>query len=144
MHITKHTDYALRVLLFLAARGEERVSTQSIADAYGISMSHLLKITRRLGSLGLLRLYRGANGGVELARDPDEISVGAVMRGFAESDGLIECFDDATNTCVIAPSCGLIGAFRGAEEAFYAHLDPITLGMLIKRRMSKLRDLTGG
>ncbi len=144
MRITKHTDYALRILLFLAVRPGERVATQTIAEAYGISLNHLQKITRQLGDLGLLNLHRGAGGGVELARDPDEISVGAVMRALDNLDALIECFDAEVNECVVSPSCGLKSALRSAQEAFYAHLDPITIGTVLKRRGGKLRALTGG
>lgn len=144
MRITKHTDYAIRVLLFLAARPGSRVATGAIADAYGISAAHLLKVTRSLGELGLLRLHRGAHGGIELARDPDEISVGALMRVLDDQEALIECFQPETNTCVVASSCGLKRALRTAQEAFYAHLDPITIGALVKRRAPQLRDLTGG
>ena len=143
MRITKHTDYALRVLLFLAVRPGERVATQSVADAYGISHAHLQKIARTLGELGLLHLHRGANGGIELARDPGEISVGEVMRALDDRDALIECFQPETDTCVVSSSCGLKSALRGAQEAFYATLDPITLEALLRRRSAKLRSLTG-
>ncbi len=144
MRITKHTDYALRVLLFLAARPRERVATHAIADAYGISLNHLLKIARSLGELGYLELHRGAGGGIELACDPSEISVGAVMRALDDRDALIECFQSETDTCVISPSCGLKSALRAAQEAFYSSLDPLTIGALAKRRGNKLRELTGG
>lgn len=144
MRVTKHSDYALRTLLFLAVRPGERVATQRIAAAYGISLSHLHKITRQLGELGLLHLYRGTGGGVELACDPDDVSVGAVMRALDNRDGLIECFDEETNECVVSPVCGLKPALRSAQEAFYAHLDGIMIGDLLKRRGGKLRSLTGG
>lgn len=143
VRITKHTDYALRVLLFLGVRPEERVSTQSIADAYGISHSHLQKIVRALAGLELVRLHRGAHGGVELACAPDDVSIGEVMRQLDDQDGLIECFQSETDNCVVSPSCGLKTAFRVAQEAFYASLDPLTLGMVLKRRTASLRDLTG-
>ena len=132
------------MLLFLAARQQERIATQTIADAYGISLNHLLKVVRSLGELGYLELHRGAKGGVELAQDPHEISVGAVMRALDDRDALIECFQPDTDTCVISPSCGLKSALRTAQEAFYASLDPLTIGALSKRRVSKLRELTGG
>jgi Rrf2 family nitric oxide-sensitive transcriptional repressor len=144
LRITKHTDYGLRVLLFLGVRPEERVPTQTIADAYGISHSHLQKIVRALAGLDLVRLHRGADGGVELAQAPNEISVGAVMRGLDEQDALIECFQPETDTCVVSSSCGLKASLRVAQEAFYASLDPLTIGAVIKRRASRLRDLTGG
>ncbi len=144
MRITKHTDYALRVLLFLAVRPRQRVPTQAIAEAYQISLDHLLKITRRLGELGYLHLHRGAKGGVELALEASEISVGAVMRALDDRDSLIECFSSETDHCVVSPSCGLKGALREAQEAFYASLDAITLGKLVSRRGVALRELTGG
>ena len=81
---------------------------------------------------------------MELACDPDDVSVGAVMRALDNRDGLIECFDEETNECVVSPVCGLKPALRSAQEAFYAHLDGIMIGDLLKRRGGKLRSLTGG
>lgn len=145
MRITKHTDYALRVLLFLAVRRGERVTSQTIAEAHGISLHHLHKVVRSLADLSLVRLHRGAGGGVELAREPDAISVGAVMRALDDTDALIECFARETDACVISPACGLKGALRGAQEAFYASLDPVTIASVAGgRRGARLRRLTGG
>lgn len=144
MRITKHTDYALRVLLFLAVRRGERVATKSIAEAHDISLNHLHKVVRALGELGLVSLHRGAKGGIELARDPKLISVGAVMRALDDQDTLIECFRPETDQCVVSSACGLKGALRKAQEAFYASLDPLTLGAILKSRSVRLRELTGG
>ncbi len=142
MRITKHTDYALRVLLFLAVRPGERVSTQSIADAHGISLNHLHKVVRALGDLGLLALVRGAGGGIELVVDPADITAGSVMRALDDQGTLIECFQPETDACVISPACGLKGALRDAQEAFYASLDGVTLADLLRgRRASRLRKL---
>jgi Rrf2 family nitric oxide-sensitive transcriptional repressor len=145
VRITKHTDYALRVLLYLAVRGDERATSHAIAEAHGISLHHLHKVVRSLAGLGLVRLYRGAGGGVELARPADEISVGTTMRALDELDALIECFDPATDACVISPVCGLKGALRDAQEAFYASLDAVTIAAAAGgARTARLRDLTGG
>ncbi len=143
VRITKHTDYALRTLLYLAVRPGQRCSTQVIAEAYGISSHHLQKVVRALGQHGLIHLHRGSQGGVELAMDPAEISVGKVMRALDDQEGLVECFKPESNLCVITPSCGLKEALGGAQEAFYAHLDPITLSELVKRSRKQLRKLTG-
>jgi len=144
MRITKHTDYALRVLVYLAARGEVRVPTQEIADAYGISGNHLQKVVRALGEMNLVRLQRGPGGGVELAVDPADVSIGVVMRGLDELDTLVECFSAETDACVISPACTLKSALRVAQEAFYASLDELTLADVIKGKRAKaLRTLTG-
>ena len=144
MRVTKHTDYALRVLVYLAARPGERASTQAVAEAYGISTNHLHKVVRALGELGYVRLFRGATGGVELAQDPGEISVGAVVRALDDDASLIECFRRETDQCVISPACSLKGALREAQEAFYSTLDPKTIGEVVAgRRAARLRGLTG-
>lgn len=145
MRVTLHTDYALRVLVFLAARAGERVSTQTIADAYGISLNHLHKVVRALGDLDLVELHRGAHGGVELARDAESIHVGEVVRALDHDTSLLECFRPETDNCVISPACALKSAFKEAQEAFYATLDPITIASIVRgKRGATLRALTGG
>lgn len=144
MRITQHTDYALRVLLFLGARPSERVATQTIANAFDISLSHLQKVVRALGELGHVKLIRGVGGGIELAGDPNGISIGAVVRALDDETALIECFNPATDNCVISPICVLKGSLHKAQEAFYATLDPLTVGDAVKGKRGKvLRELTG-
>ena len=144
MRITLHTDYALRALLYLAVRPEERVATEAIASAHGISLNHLQKVVRSLGELGYIALYRGAGGGLELLKAPKDISVGAVVRSLDDPSSLVECFRPDTNQCVIASACGLKGALGKAQEAFYSTLDPITLASLIRgKRGVALRSATG-
>lgn len=143
MRVTKHTDYALRVLIYLGSRKGGRVTTQSIADAFNISTNHLQKVVRGLGELGLVNLYRGVKGGIELACAPADISVGAVVRAFDDKDNWIECFQVETDECVVSSACGLKGALRVAQEAFYASLDPLTIATVIGRRGATLKRLTG-
>lgn len=141
LRITKHTDYALRVLIYLASHPEERVATHRIAESFSISENHLAKVARRLGELGYVVLKRGVGGGLDLARQPDQISVGQVMRELDRPTTLIECFDLETDKCAISSACGLKGALGVAQEAFYASLDPVTIAQLIRRRRSALVDL---
>lgn len=144
MRITLQTDYALRVLVFLAVRPAERVPTRTIADAYGISFDHLHKVVRALAGLGLVELRRGVGGGVELAVDPRDVSVGEVVRALDDDTALVECFRAETDECAISPACTLKGALRDAQEAFYAALDVITIGDVVRgRRGAKLRGLLG-
>jgi Rrf2 family transcriptional regulator, nitric oxide-sensitive transcriptional repressor len=129
MRLTRYTDYSLRVLMFAAARGE-RVSTISeIARAYGISQNHLMKVVQDLGKAGYLRNVRGRFGGILLARPPDEIIVGEVVRRTESDFDLVEC-----GSCVIAPACGLTGVLREALEAFFRVLDGYTLASLLTKR----------
>lgn len=144
MRITKHTDYALRVLIFLAVNPEQRLATQSIADAFGISSNHLQKVVRALGQLGHVTLHRGASGGIELNAQPADISIGSVVRELEGREGLIECFQEETNTCIISPVCDLKGALHEALEAFYSSLDSTTLEDLVRgKRAKRLRAVLG-
>ena len=144
LRIAKRTDYALRVLLYLSVRPNQRCSTQLIADAFGLSLHHLHKVVRDLGDLGLLAIHRGSTGGVELAKAPAKISVGLVVRAFEGDDSLVECFASDTDECVISPSCGLKSSLRKAQEAFFKHLDPTTIADLTRGPAARaLRRLTG-
>lgn len=135
MRLTRYTDYALRVLLYLAARPEKVCSISEIARAYGISQNHLMKVAHELGKAGYVEGVRGRSGGIRLARPADRISVGAVVRGTEEGFDLADC-----GNCVIAPACGLTGVLAEALAAFMAVLDRYTLADLLKKR-SKMLDL---
>lgn len=130
MRINLHTDLALRVLLHLASRSGERASTASIASAQRVSLHHLQKVVRSLKDHGYVTLVRGPRGGVELARDPAEISVGAVVRALEDASALVECFRPDDCGCVLAPACALKSALAEAQEAFYATLDRVTIGAM--------------
>ncbi|MEZ4380809.1 MAG: Rrf2 family transcriptional regulator [Nannocystaceae bacterium] len=142
MRLTKHTDYALRVLLYAATHSERMVSTEEISNAYGISANHLVKIINSLGKAGLLEVKRGRAGGLRLARTPEEISVGAVVRLTEPDFHMVECFDREANTCPIVGACGLIPPLDEALAAFLEVLDRYTLADVTgPRQRAKYRRL---
>ncbi|MFB7881633.1 RrF2 family transcriptional regulator [Brevundimonas diminuta] len=130
MRLTRYTDYAMRVLLYLGARQDRLCSIAEIAQAYGISQNHLMKVVSDLVSAGYLVSVRGRFGGVRLARPPDQINVGAVVRHTEDGFDLVDC-----GNCVIAPACGLTGALHQALAAFMKVLDGYTLEGLLSRRV---------
>lgn len=129
MHFTRHTDYALRLLLHLAADSESRTAIADVAEIHGISRNHLMKVTQQLAHGGFLHTRRGRGGGIALARPPEEISVGAVVRYTEPGATLAECAG-----CAIAPACGLTGIFNEAQAALLAVLDRYTLADAAGRR----------
>ena len=141
MHLTLHADYALRVLLYLAANPGRVVSTGEVSDAYGISKHHLVRVVQGLGRHGFVEVRPGRSGGVVLARPPAEISVGQVVRHMEPDFKLAECFDPKSNTCPIAPACGLIGMLGEANKAFLGVLDKYTLEDVMRRGSRKLAGL---
>jgi Rrf2 family nitric oxide-sensitive transcriptional repressor len=133
MRLSLHTDFALRTLMFLAVSDGNR-SIAEIAKAYGISKNHLMKVAQRLVAEGFVEATRGRSGGLQLARPASQINVGVVVRAIEDTGSFVECFDPATNTCVITPVCGLRHALSGAVEAFSRHLDQFSIADMIGDR----------
>ena len=127
MRLTLHTDYGIRLLIYLDMHRDRLVTTSEVADAYGISRNHLVKIAQHLTELDYVASVRGRNGGLRLSRDASEVTLGEVVRKLEANSLLIECFDPTTNTCPIAPICGLTGILRDAQEAFFKVLDGYTI-----------------
>lgn len=126
MRLSLQTDLALRALMFLAAADGQR-SIAEITRAYGISKNHMMKVAQRLVGEGFVDAARGRKGGLRLARPASAINLGEVVRALEETATFVECFDLATNTCVITPVCRLTHVLGGAIEAFMASLDQYTL-----------------
>lgn len=141
MRLTRYSDYSLRVLMYLAARPGHTATIAEISRAYGISKAHLMKVVHELGRTGFLTTMRGRGGGLHLARTPDEIRVGDVVRQTEDPMDLVECFDPATSQCRIERICALRGALDEALEAFLSTLDGYTLADLVRRRRAPLLAL---
>ncbi|MBB6282536.1 nitric oxide-sensing transcriptional repressor NsrR [Geobacillus subterraneus] len=143
MQLTNYTEYALRVLLFLGTLDEgEKTNIKEISTAFSLSEHHLSKIVHELGKLGYIETIRGRNGGIRLAKRPEEIIIGAVVRETEDNLSLVECFAAHGNECVLTPACRLRFALREALEAFLRVLDAYTLADLLENRTS-LRTLLG-
>jgi len=128
VRLTLYTDYSLRVLLFLGAKEPEALSTiKEISDAYGISKNHLMKVTHELGKMGYIETIRGRGGGIRLAKRPEAIGIGEVVRQTEEDFYLVDCFNPESIGCVISPVCNLKGALNKALHAYIAVLDEYKL-----------------
>lgn len=140
MHLTLHADYSLRVLLYLATRRDRPASTQEMADAYGISKHHLVRVVQTLAGQGFVDARAGRSGGVTLGREPKDINVGKVLRAAEPDFHLVECFDREHNNCPITPACSLKSVLAEARDAFLAVLDKYTLADLLERSRTDLAD----
>lgn len=131
MRLTRHSDNALRALIYLGIHSAEAPARiMDIARRMGMSQDHLAKVVARLAQLGYVETLRGRDGGVRLAKPPQQIVVGEVVRATEDNLNLVECFDPSTNRCPIAPACALAPALDEALTAFFTVLDRYTLADL--------------
>ncbi|SUA44439.1 Rrf2 family transcriptional regulator [Neisseria sp. Dent CA1/247] len=131
MYLTQHTDYGLRVLIYTAINDDALVNISTIADTYGISKSHLMKVVTSLVKGGFLDSIRGKGGGLRLARPADQINIGTVVRHL-EPMQLVECMGN-NNQCMISPNCRMAGILGGGIRAFLNYLDGFTLADLVNK-----------
>lgn len=127
MQITSYTDYALRVLLYLAMSQNKQASISEVADFFNISRNHLVKIVHQLGSKGFVKTTRGKGGGITLQQPAEMISIGAVVRNMENHFNWVECFDPAQQGCRLLPGCGLKHLLASAGNAYLQILDAATL-----------------
>lgn len=132
MQLTRHTDYSLRVLIFLAIQPEDRRTTiNEIADRFEISRNHLVKVVHRMGQLGYVKTTRGKGGGLRLGAPAAEINLGDVVRHMESTLDVINCTEPV---CPVAPACELKRVLNEARDAFIEVLDRYTLADLVTNR----------
>ncbi len=132
MHLTSHTDYALRTLLVLALSSPEKVTTPEICATFEISENHLAKVVQSLARLGYVETIRGKEGGVRLARPPEHINLGTAVRNLESDLGVVPCLRTGGEECFITPVCSLKPILRDATESFLRHLDEFTLADVLR------------
>ncbi|MGH9620316.1 MAG: Rrf2 family transcriptional regulator [Bryobacteraceae bacterium] len=133
MYLTRHSDYTMRLLIHLAVQPGRVATIREIAGSYGISRNHLMKVANGVVRAGYVEAVRGRTGGLRLAKPPQRIRVGDVLRA-TEDWTLAECFDPASNTCPITGGCGLRLVLKEALDAYFEVLDRYTLADLVRKR----------
>lgn len=129
MQLTRYSDYALRVLIYLAARGDRLCAISEMAAAYSISQNHLMKVLHDLGKAGYVASVRGRAGGYRLGRPAGTMRVGELLRHTEGDDCLVGC-----EGCALAGGCGVLPVLNEAMEAFFAVLDSYTVADLVERK----------
>lgn len=130
MRLTQHSDYAMRLLMYVGQHPDRLCTISEVARAYDISEPHLMKVTHRLGQNGWIDTIRGKNGGMRLAKPPKDIRLGAVLRDTETDLALVECLGP-NNRCSLSTGCGLTGIVHGALQAFLEYFDQYTLADIL-------------
>lgn len=143
MHLSTFTDYALRVLIYAAARSPEQVSLTELAEAYGISRNHLIQVVRKLGHLEYLNTTRGRGGGIRLGKPAEEITVAEIVQATEPGFEMAECFQKkaGASRCRLTPVCVLRGVLAEATHSFLDTLSQTTLADIVADRRQVLNAL---
>lgn len=129
MRLLRSTDLALRVLMRLAVADDSNPTTRDVAADMEVPYTHAAKVVAELQHLGLVAARRGRGGGLAITDEGREASVGHVVRSFEGDGDVVDC--EGATPCPLSPACRLRGALRRAQEAFYASLDPMTVGDMV-------------
>jgi Rrf2 family nitric oxide-sensitive transcriptional repressor len=142
MRLTTYSDYALRVLMYLALRSDGLSTIAEIAGSYKISEAHLMKVVHQLGVAGYIETVRGRGGGLRLAKPAETIGLAEVIRTTEPDMAIVSCLKPLNAPCMINPSCVLKRALERAQLAFMEVLEGYTLADLAAPR-ARLSGLLG-
>lgn len=131
MQLTVSSDSALRTLIYLGQKNAPATIAE-VAEACGVPKSSLMKVVMTLVSANLVVSERGRSGGITLAQDAKDISVGSVIRLMENSLALVECMKVSPSSCPLLPKCRLKHILYEAQGAFFATLDKSSLADLLK------------
>ena len=140
MRLTVYTDYALRLLMYLAVKDDGLATIAEVAKSYGISRNHLMKVAYQLGQAGYVDTVRGRGGGLRLAAPVETINLGEVVRRTEPDMAVVACLNPVDAPCAIKSCCVLRRALAQANAAFLDVLDGYSLADLVKPR-APLRGL---
>lgn len=130
MQLTRFTDYALRVLIYLGQNNDQLATVREIADKHQVSYNHLIKVVHKLSSLGYIHSEKGRNGGISLAMPARQISLGDVVRDMESSFQLVDCAGMGSAPCMLLPDCRLKSVLDNAVAKFLKELDGYRLSDL--------------
>lgn len=136
MRLARMTDYAIRMLMYVAQRPERLCTIAEVAEAHGISQNHLMKITNQLALGGWLETVRGKGGGIRLAKPASQIVLGDVVRTMEPDFFIVECFATG-HSCMLHGSCKLTSVVDGALRSFMEYLDGHTLAEVLPARAER-------
>lgn len=134
MKLTSYTNYAMRSLQLAALKSPDLVRVDDVAKVHGLSRPHIMKIVHELGKAGYLETVRGRGGGFRLARPPEQIIVGEVVRITEGPMDVVECFNPEKNKCPLIGICILSHKMQEAMAAFMAVLDDLTIADISANR----------
>lgn len=114
---SKKTEYAILALQYIASRSDERHSAKQISEYLNISFEFISKILQKLNRENLLTSHQGINGGYELAKNPNDLTVSDIIRAIEENSSIVECMKkDNTDNCGRSEDCTIKGPMARIQK----------------------------
>ena len=138
---TKGT-YGLRAVVELATRyGEGPVSLSAVASKQDISEAYLEQLMRSLKAAGIVKTERGKSGGYLLTREPESISVRAVLEALEGSTNVVDCVGSDASVCENACTCSARPLFLKLQNRINTVLDETTIGELTEDHIEQKKRI---
>ncbi|WP_304508228.1 RrF2 family transcriptional regulator [Anaerotignum sp.] len=136
MKISTKGRYGIRLMLSLAIHYEKgTLSLKTIANEQQISEKYLEQIINPLTKAGLVKSFRGAQGGYILSRHPKEITVGEILQVLEGSLSPVSCVDSPT--CPNSDSCVSLSLWKRMKNALDEVVDNTTLESMAEEYLEK-------
>ncbi len=140
MKISTKGRYAVRVMLDLALNNNgECIKVKDIAARQGISEKYLEQIIAILNKAGYVKSVRGAQGGYRIARDPQEYTVGMILRLTEGSLAPVACLEENYGICERCDTCETLDVWKELHEAINQVVDRVTIADLVEKRKQRLQ-----
>lgn len=128
MQLTRHTDFSLRVLIYLSLnKTDELVTINEISKHFEILKNHLTKVVHHLAQKGYVETVRGKNGGLRLARNASDIKLGEVIQSMEMNLDVVDC---SKPLCPLINNCKLKNILNEAKQSFIKTLNNYTIADL--------------
>lgn len=134
MKISTKGRYALRLMLDLAMHKQEGyISIKTVSGRQEISEKYLEQIIKMLSKSGLVESIRGAQGGYRLTKEPEDYTVGEILRVTEGSLAPVSCLDEEHH-CENCDNCPTIEIWQNVLDAINEVVDGITLQYLVDKQ----------
>lgn len=133
MRLTDHTDYSLRVLMYLNQK-KELVTLNELSDTLRVSRNNLIKVSNQLSRLGFIETIRGRTGGLLIREETGNCTLRDIVLQTEETFNIAECFSGRRSDCTFLPECGLQQSLMEAVGAFLDSLGQKTLNDVTPKR----------
>ncbi len=127
MNLSKFSDYAFRILIYLAENQDKLCTVEELACNLEISEHHLKKIVHRLGKTEYVISTKGRNGGLKLGMNPKDINLGKILVITEDSLNISECFSSAKHSCTCNSKCKLKFILGSAIDSFVNEISQYSL-----------------